>query len=97
VAIKPDHLDAHLNLGNLYFASDRLSDSERHYIKVIQIKSDYALVHNNLSVIYFHQSKYSLAWDHLKRAESLGFNIHPDFKKELIKKIRISFIFAMPQ
>ncbi|MFC2161954.1 tetratricopeptide repeat protein [Acidobacteriota bacterium] len=88
LAIEPDHLDAHLNLGNLYFAAKRLIDSEKHYKKVIQIKPDYALVHNNLSVIYFHQSKYSLAWDYLKRAESLGFKIHPDFKKELIEKLR---------
>ncbi len=90
VAIEPDHLDGHLILGYLYFASDRLSDSERHYKKVILLKPDYALVHNNLSVIYFHQSKYPLAWDYLNRAESLGFDIHPDFKKELIKKLRIT-------
>ncbi len=90
MAIEPDYLDAHLNLGNLYFASDRLSDSERHYKKVIRIKADYALVHNNLSVIYFHQSKYPLAWDYLIRTESLGFKVHPDFKKELIKKLRIT-------
>ncbi len=94
VAIEADHLDAHLNLGNLYFAAERLIDSERHYKKVIQIKSDYALVHNNLSVIYYRQSKYSLAWDHLKQAEALGFNVHPDFKKELIKKLRISSTFS---
>lgn len=90
LAIESDHLDAHLNLGNLYFAADRLTESERHYIKVTHIKPDYAVVINNLSVIYFRQSKYSLAWDYLNRAESLGFQVHPDFKRELIEKLRMT-------
>jgi hypothetical protein len=29
--------------------------------------------------------KYALAWKHMKKAEELGMNVHPDFRKELQK------------
>lgn len=47
-----------------------------------------AQTYNNLAVVYFRLEKYSEALSLLKKAESLGFQVHPDFKSSLLKKIK---------
>lgn len=87
VELNPDYVVAHLNLGNLYFSKRQLLESANHYNKVLEIESESALAHNNLAVIYFYQRKFALAWEHLKKAEKLGFKVHPEFKNQLLKEL----------
>ena len=86
--MKHDYLEAHLNLANVLFKRDLLAESAFHYKKVIEIDSTHAQAHNNLAVIFYHQKNYEKSWEHLKKTENLGLEVHPDFKKELRKKLR---------
>ncbi len=87
IELKPDYHEAHLNLANVYFKRNLLPESAFHYKKVIEINPDFARAYNNLAVIFFYQKKYTLAWEYLKKAEDLGIKVHPEFKKELYKKL----------
>ncbi|MQY57733.1 tetratricopeptide repeat protein [bacterium] len=84
--MNPDYFEAHLNLANLYFKRNLLSESASHYRKVIEISPGVAQAYNNLAVISFYQKKYDLAFEYLKKAEDLGMNVHPDFKKEVLRR-----------
>jgi len=88
VELNPELLEAHMNLGNFYFKINLLSDSALHYKRVIEINSGYAQAYNNLAVISFYQKKYSQAYEYLKKAEALGFKVHPDFKKEVLRMLK---------
>jgi tetratricopeptide (TPR) repeat protein len=88
VELNPELLEAHLNLGNFYFKINLLADSASHYKKVIEINPDYGQVYNNLAVVSFYQEKYSKAYEYLKKAEELGVKVHPDFKKEVLRKLK---------
>jgi len=55
---------------------------------VIEIDSTHSQAHNNLAVIFYHQKNYEKSWEHIKKAENLGLKAHPDFKKELLKKLK---------
>jgi hypothetical protein len=54
----------------------------------VEIDPGYSQAHNNLAVIYYRQENYQKAWDHVQKAEAGGLQVHPDFKKELLKKIK---------
>jgi len=88
IELKPEYPEAHFNLANLYFKKNLLSESELHYKKVIEIKPEFAQAYNNLAVVYYYQKDYDLAFENMKKAEELGATVHPDFKKELLKKIK---------
>ena len=93
--LKPDSLEAHLNLGNLYFKMKFFTQSVLHYKKVIEIKPGYAQVLNNLAVVFFYEKEYTLAWEYLKKAEDLGYKVHPEFKKAVLRKHRKKLPFQM--
>lgn len=88
VELNPELIEAHMNLGNLYFKMNLLPDSAVHYKKVVEINPSYARAYNNLAVISFYQKKYSLAHEYLKKTEALGFKVHPDFKKEVLRMLK---------
>lgn len=96
IRLKPDYLEAHLNLANVLFKRNILAESALHYKKVIEIDSTHAQAHNNLAVIFYHQKNYEKSWEHLKKAENLGLKAHPDFKKELLKKLKKGNVFLSP-
>ena len=51
----------------------------------ITINPNIAKAHNNLAVAYHSAGKYQLAREHLKTAQRLGYNVHPEFVKLLNK------------
>jgi tetratricopeptide (TPR) repeat protein len=53
------------------------------YKKAIQINPDYALVYNNLAVIYYEERQYGLAVKYCDRAVELGYKVHPEFLERL--------------
>lgn len=82
---------AHFSLGNVYFEKEMYAESIQHYLKGLEIHSDFAQAYNNLSVIYYYQGEYEKAWDYLKQAEKLGVTVHPEFKKALLAKLKNFF------
>jgi tetratricopeptide (TPR) repeat protein len=88
IKLKSDYFEAHFNLGNLYFKKNLLNKSIIHYKKTIEINPNFAQAYNNVAVVYFYQEKYDLAWEYIKKAENLGLKVHPEFKKEVLKRLK---------
>jgi len=86
--LDPQNVSAHISLGNLYLRYNLLEKAANHYLKALEIDNHLKDAHNNLAVVYFHQEKYQLAWEHLQRAEQLGLKPHPDFIKRLKSKLK---------
>jgi len=86
--LKPDYLEAHLNLGNFYFKKNLFDRALTHYHKGLKIDPGQALIWNNTAVIYYLKERYSKAWEYLKKAEELGHTVHPDFKRQLERKLK---------
>jgi tetratricopeptide (TPR) repeat protein len=88
VKLEPENLEAHLNIGNLYMKKAVFPKALVQYKRVIDMEPGHAQAHNNLAVIYYRQEMYEKAWTHLLKAEAAGLQVHPEFKKELLKKIK---------
>ena len=43
----------------------------------------FGLGHNNLAVAYYQNGEHDKAIEHADKAKELGFEVHPDFLKEL--------------
>ena len=57
ILIKPDYLEAHLNLGAVYRAQGNYEDAAKEYKEAIRIDPDDSMVHYNLGDIYYKQGK----------------------------------------
>ncbi len=88
VRLKPDFVEAQMNLANFFYKQNHFFKAAASYERVIAIDPRNAQAYNNIAVVYFRLEKYSEALSHLKKAESLGFQVHPDFKSSLLKKIK---------
>jgi len=75
LALKPDHVDAHNNLGAALAALGRIDDAVKHYERAIAIKPDYAEAHNNLGATLAALGRIDDALKHYERA----FAIKPDY------------------
>ena len=77
-----------MNLANFFYKQNLFLKAADSYERAIAIDPKNAQTYNNLAVVYFRLENYSEALSHLKKAESLGFQVHPDFKSSLLKKIK---------
>ncbi len=85
----PNHLEAHYNLGNVYFRMREYDKAEAEYLKVIEIDPSFTDGHENLGVIYATRKDYKKAIDVWKKILAL----HPDredVKKNIEKALRLS-------
>ena len=53
------------------------------YKKAIELDPDYADAYNNRAVAYYYMKEYDKAWDDVYKAQSLGYQLHPGFLKDL--------------
>ena len=88
IKLEPNLLESHLNIGNLFLKKAVFPQALVHYKKVVELNPEHSQAHNNLAVIYYRLENYQKAWDHVQKAEAAGLQVHPDLKKELLKKIK---------
>lgn len=67
IKIKPDYLDAYVNLGQVYYKLGRYSEAADFYKKAVKIKPD-AAIYNKLGTLYIIARKYSVAVDAFEHA-----------------------------
>lgn len=67
IKIKPDYLDAYVNLGQVYYKLGRYSEAADSYKKAVKIKPD-AATYNKLGILYIIARKYSMAVDAFEHA-----------------------------
>jgi tetratricopeptide (TPR) repeat protein len=72
-----------LSLGSAYFRAEKMPEAEEEFKNTIRADSKSGEAHNNLAVLYFLQGKATLASQHIKAAEKVGFRVNPDLKDQV--------------
>jgi tetratricopeptide (TPR) repeat protein len=70
----PRHVEAHYNLGNLYYDAGELRLARLHYEAATQIESGFSLVYFNLALVYHKMGDFRAAYAALERYKELEPN-----------------------
>jgi tetratricopeptide (TPR) repeat protein len=73
--LRPDHADAHNNLGSALLSQGKLDDATAHFERTLAIDPDHAAAHNNLGTVFRDEGRFSDAMAHYERAIA----IRPDY------------------
>lgn len=73
-------------IGNALFRLGRLDEARQAWQTCAEKSEKFALVHNNLALLYMQAGDYEAAKKELARAEELGFKVNPKFKADLEKR-----------
>ena len=79
----PKFIQALASLANAYLAQGDVEKSIETGCRVLDLEPDFAVAHNNLAVAYLENGQVEEAAQHAKKAESLGYPVAPEIKKEL--------------
>ncbi|MDP2800016.1 MAG: tetratricopeptide repeat protein, partial [Deltaproteobacteria bacterium] len=74
------------NLATAYIEKGLYDEAIEAADKSLQKKPDFAIAHNNMAVAHYFKKEYKLAAEHCGRAVELGYQVHPDFVKEIQAK-----------
>ena len=55
------------------------------YNKALEINPRYAKAYCNRGIAYYFKEEYEKSWKDVKKAQSLGYQIHPEFLDQLRK------------
>jgi hypothetical protein len=77
IALKPNYVPAHYNLGNTLQVLGRLEEAEASYKKSIELKPDYAEAHGNLGITLNAMGLKESALQHFERNLHLGRGTNP--------------------
>jgi len=72
--LKPDHADAHNNLGVALAATGRFDDAAAHYERALVLKPDHADAHSNLGIVRLRQGRI----DEAMACQKTALNLHRD-------------------
>jgi tetratricopeptide (TPR) repeat protein len=81
--INPDRVKAQINIGIALAIQGRFEEAIPVYENVLERFPQIPEAHNNLADAYYQTGRYDFAWRHLRRAETLGFPVNPEFFKAL--------------
>ncbi len=95
LAIAPDHLPTHIELGNTLYSRALMNDAKERYLAAIRLDPKLAVAHNNLGNIFQEQGRIDEAIESYRRALELDpgsamaysnllrcLNFHPGFDNE---------------
>ena len=80
IQTNPNYVEAHNNLGNIYFRKERFEEALAEYKKTVEIKPDYAQGYFNLGSTYLQQNKPEEAIESFQRA----LEINPKYARPTI-------------
>ena len=69
--IKPDYMDAHVNLGNILLQKESVNEAMAHYQKALEINPDSATAHNDLGNAFLQKGRIDEAIFHYPLPERL--------------------------
>jgi len=84
-AMSPDAENIRIELGKLYFASNRLEMAKDQFIAVLEINPGYASIYYYLTELFIRMEDYSMAWMSINMARRLGFR-----GQEIMERLRVS-------
>jgi tetratricopeptide (TPR) repeat protein len=83
VSLNPKFIQAYSSLASAYFMLGRLDECIAAAKKALALEPTFAVAHNNLALAYFEQGAYKEAVAHCDKAVEYGFEVNPEFLKEL--------------
>ncbi len=81
--LNPDIVQAWNNLANAYLQKGDFDKAIETNLSLLKLAPTFGLGHNNLAVAYYQKGEHDKAIEHADKAKELGFEVHPDFLKEL--------------
>ena len=93
IRIKPDHVDAYINLGNALLLEGNIEEAIIHYQIALKIRPEFAPAHNNLGSALSVLGKTGEAAYHFKMAKQFSKN---DTNHKKTNKDRNSIISNQP-
>ncbi len=85
IEINPGYAEVYNNRGNAYIDKGDLDRGISDYNKAIEANPKFGNAYYNRAMAYFKKGRYSDSWDDLRRAQSFGSGIDPEFI-EVLKK-----------
>lgn len=73
--LRPDHADAHNNLGSALLSQGKADDAAAHFGRALALDPDHAAAHNNLGTVFRDEGRFADAMAHYERAIA----IRPDY------------------
>jgi tetratricopeptide (TPR) repeat protein len=83
IELNPRYKIAYNNRGFAYRRMGEYDQAILDYTKAIEIDPRYASAYYNRGHTYHYKGEYEKAWEDIKKARSLGFNVPPEFYKNL--------------
>ena len=84
IELNPRFADAYVIRGLAYAQGKGQFDKAiADYNKAIELNPRYAKAYYNRGLAYFFKKEYDNAWNDINRAQDLGYQIHPEFLKNL--------------
>jgi tetratricopeptide (TPR) repeat protein len=83
--INPRYVDAYFNRGLVYHAKGQYDQAVSDYTKALEINSGDAGTYYARGFTYYFKKEYEKSWVDVKKAQSLGYPIHPKFLDDLLR------------
>lgn len=86
IGAEPHLAKGYYNLGTVYGEQQRFVEAIEAYHQALEVDPQFdgrASVHNNLAFTYFSRGEHALARLHVRQAQELGSDVHPDFLQAL--------------
>ena len=89
---KPDDVLTNIWLARVYYHMAMRKRKQRDFYakkgiaaanKALALDETFAPAHNNLALAYFHKEEYQKAIEHCDKAQEYGFDVKPEFLKDL--------------
>jgi tetratricopeptide (TPR) repeat protein len=77
-----------LSLGSAQFRSGNLAIAETEWKTALQVNPKFGEAHNNLAVAYMISNRLEEAEAEIEQAERSGFRVNPQFKRDLVDRMR---------
>ena len=82
--INPRYGDAYFNRGLAYHAKGQYDQAISDYTKALEINPEDAGTYYARGFTYYFKKEYEKSWVDVKKAQSLGYSIHPKFLEDLL-------------
>lgn len=88
LAADPAYKEAAVHLADTYLEAGKNEEALAAYIEALKLDPKDGILYNNVAVIHFNKGEYSRSWDYVQKAKAAGFKVHPDFLRELKKRLK---------
>ncbi len=86
IDLNQSYVNAYVNQAGILQHWGHLNAALAELKSALEIDSSNALIHNNISVIYFEMGNMQKARTHAETAENLGWELHQDFRHQLFSE-----------